>query len=54
MKKRLKKKVAKNKEKRKEEIFQYAAYGNLEKIQELLNSGIDINTRDQGGYTMLH
>jgi len=54
MKKRLKKKVAKNQEKRKEEIFQYAAYGDLEKIKKLLNSGIDIDIKDQDEYTMLH
>ncbi|MGG0482389.1 ankyrin repeat domain-containing protein [Priestia aryabhattai] len=54
MNKRLKKKIAKNQEKRTEKIFKYAAYGDLGKIKKLLDFGIDINTRDQGGYTMLH
>jgi ankyrin repeat protein len=54
MKKRLKKKIAKSQEKRKEDIYRHAAYGDLDKIKKLLNFGIDINTRDQGGYTMLH
>ena len=31
-----------------------AAYGDLGKIKKLLNFGIDVNTRDEGGYTMLH
>ncbi|MEK1829568.1 ankyrin repeat domain-containing protein [Priestia megaterium] len=52
--KRLKKKVAKTHEKRKKEIFEYAAYGDLGKIKKLLDFGIDVNTRDEGGYTMLH
>jgi hypothetical protein len=49
MNKRLKKKIAKNQEKRTEKIFKYAAYGDLGKIKKLLDFGVDINKRDQGG-----
>lgn len=36
------------------DIYQDAANGDLEKLNELLSTGLDINQGDDGGYTVLH
>ncbi|MGK7377601.1 ankyrin repeat domain-containing protein [Planococcus sp. 1R117A] len=36
------------------DIYQDAAKGDLEKLNELLSTGFDINQGDDGGYTVLH